>query len=98
MKKIAFITGVTGFIGGELARHLYETREYDKIYLLIRAQAKYDASRRFEQIVEKWPAIHKKNYDTKVFSLSELAAINRLPLAEDLKKSRLTRPIRPDDS
>ena len=67
MKEIAFITGVTGFIGGELARHIFESDKYSKVYLLIRPFAKFSAEDRFDKIKVKWEEIHHRKYPDTFF-------------------------------
>lgn len=59
--KIALVTGVTGFIGGELVRHLLEAGAFDKIYLVIRGNSS-SAQERWESIQKRWESLHKKKY------------------------------------
>jgi long-chain acyl-CoA synthetase len=53
MKKIVFLTGATGFIGGNIVLRLLNDESISEIYLLIRAQSHCDAEERLKTHLEK---------------------------------------------
>ena len=55
-----FLTGSTGFLGGELLVNLSKHKGIDKVYCLIRALSEADAIHRIEHIFE----LHDDYYDT----------------------------------
>jgi len=65
----ALITGVTGFIGGELARHVFESQKYEIIYIVCRAHGAITAQARFEKVVKKWEDVHGKAFDLSKFEV-----------------------------
>ena len=56
-----FITGSTGFLGGELLVNLSKRKEVDKIYCLIRAISESDAEARLEHVFELHNDLYDKN-------------------------------------
>ncbi|MFA6924287.1 MAG: SDR family oxidoreductase [Bacteroidales bacterium] len=54
-----FITGATGFLGGEILVNLSKRKETNKIYCLVRAITETEANARIEHIFE----LHGDNYD-----------------------------------
>jgi thioester reductase-like protein len=59
-----FITGATGFLGGELLVNLSKRREVNRIYCLVRAQSEVDAILRLDKVF----SLHGDFYDKeKVF-------------------------------
>ena len=59
-----FITGSTGFLGGEILVNLSKRKEINKIYCLVRAQSEVDAILRLDKVF----SLHGDNYDReKVF-------------------------------
>jgi thioester reductase-like protein len=45
-----FLTGVTGFLGGEVLMDLSKRKEVDKIYCLVRARSEEDAGKRLQKV------------------------------------------------
>src|SRR5438105_5004581 len=59
-----FITGSTGFLGGEILVNLSKRKEINKIYCLVRAQSEVDAILRLDKVF----SFHGDFYDRdKVF-------------------------------
>jgi len=54
-----FITGVTGFLGGELLAALLKDNKYEKIYCLLRANNEEEAYIRLKKVV----AFHNDRFD-----------------------------------
>jgi thioester reductase-like protein len=54
-----FITGATGFLGGEILVYLAKRKEVDKIYCLVRAKTGDDADRRIRKVF----ALHNDAFD-----------------------------------
>ncbi len=58
---ILFITGVTGFLGGELLVELAKKTEIEKIYCLVRAQSEDNAIKRLKKIFDLHGDFFDKN-------------------------------------
>jgi thioester reductase-like protein len=56
-----FLTGVTGFLGGELLVELSKRNDVDKIYCLVRAQNEAKAHARVKKVFD----LHNDHFDTK---------------------------------
>jgi thioester reductase-like protein len=56
-----FLTGVTGFLGGELLVELSKRNDIDKIYCLVRAQNEAKALARLKKVFD----LHNDHFDTK---------------------------------
>jgi thioester reductase-like protein len=58
-----FLTGATGFLGGEILVTLSKRKEVDKVYCLVRAKSQADADTRLEKVF----AVHEDIYDKSRF-------------------------------
>lgn len=78
-----FLTGSTGFLGGELLVNLAKRKDVDKIYCLIRALSEADATHRIEHIFD----LHGDDYDrTKIIPV--LGNLFDDKLTESLKSNK----------
>jgi len=56
-----FITGSTGFLGGEILVYLAKRKEVDKVYCLVRAKTQNDADKRIRKVF----TVHDDAFDPK---------------------------------
>ncbi|MBI3500678.1 MAG: SDR family oxidoreductase [Bacteroidetes bacterium] len=74
-----FITGTTGFLGGELLINFSKRKEIEKIFCLVRAESKEEADERLKKVFE----LHEDFYDPdKIIAVTGNLAQN--DLAEQL--------------
>lgn len=87
---IVFLTGATGFLGGELLVTLSKRKEIRKIYCLIRSKSDDEVIRRLKHIFE----LHKDKFNPEkivpvVANLTDIDLISKLDSFEDLKNVNL---------
>jgi thioester reductase-like protein len=70
-----FLTGATGFLGGELLVELAKKTEVDKVFCLVRAQNEGDALRRLKKVFD----LHDDYFDSKKI----------IPVVGELKDNKL---------
>jgi thioester reductase-like protein len=86
--KSVFITGSTGFLGGEVLIELSKRKEIDSIYCLIRADSQEKASQRLKRIFD----LHGDYWDTnKVFAV--LGDLTQADLTERLSNDPVLQKI-----
>lgn len=83
--KTIFITGATGFLGGELLVYLSKDKRVEKIYCLIRAENNEEATKRLEKVF----AVHEDYFDREkiipvIGDLSERTLKDQLKAIQDV--------------